>query len=101
MNSSVLIESPYERDHCKIGIIHIGIGAFHRAHQAVFVDDLLAINHQSNWGIVGINLRVEDSDLIKQLKKQNHRYILKTISDTGSKHYRKIGSILDLSLIHI
>ena len=46
----------YDRSALTTGIVHLGIGAFHRAHQAVYVDDLLAAG-DSRWGIAGISLR--------------------------------------------
>ena len=46
----------YDRSACRIGIVHLGIGAFHRAHQAVYSDDLLAAGHH-NWAICGASLR--------------------------------------------
>src|SRR4030088_1977077 len=42
-----------------IGIVHLGIGAFHRAQTAVFSDDALALD-QGNWGICGVSLRSAD-----------------------------------------
>jgi len=39
----------------KCGIVHLGIGAFHRAHQAVFTEDAIA-RQGGNWGIVGASL---------------------------------------------
>ena len=40
----------------RIGIVHLGIGAFHRAHQAVYIDDVLAAG-ESGWAICGASLR--------------------------------------------
>ncbi len=45
----------YDRGRVTPGIVHLGLGAFHRAHQAVYVDDLLA--RHPGWGIVGASLR--------------------------------------------
>lgn len=45
----------YDRGAVTTGIVHLGVGAFHRAHQAVHVDDILATD--PNWGIVGASLR--------------------------------------------
>ena len=42
----------YDRDAVTAGIVHLGVGAFHRAHQAVFVDDCLN-GGDTGWGIVG------------------------------------------------
>src|SRR3981189_3943013 len=46
----------YDRSGIGPGIVHLGIGTFHRAHQAVVIDDLLA-RGASDWGIVGASLR--------------------------------------------
>ena len=46
----------YDREALGIGIVHIGLGAFHRAHQAVYTDDVLG--HSGGvWGISGVSLR--------------------------------------------
>ena len=49
----------YPREEHSVGIVHFGIGAFHRAHQAVFTDDILA--RDPGWGIVGVSLRSPDT----------------------------------------
>ena len=46
----------YDRNKITHGIVHIGVGAFHRAHQAVYIDDCLAAGER-DWGIVGVSLR--------------------------------------------
>ncbi|MBL8669892.1 MAG: mannitol dehydrogenase family protein, partial [Alphaproteobacteria bacterium] len=46
----------YKRDSLRPGIVHLGIGAFHRAHQAVYTDAALAARFEP-WGIVGVSLR--------------------------------------------
>src|SRR5271167_2130955 len=45
----------YDRDRLKIGIAHIGAGAFHRCHQAEFIDDMLEARF-GRWGVLGVNL---------------------------------------------
>ncbi|EHH03486.1 mannitol dehydrogenase, partial [Mesorhizobium amorphae CCNWGS0123] len=50
----------YDRDSVAPGIVHLGVGAFHRAHQAVYVDDCLAAG-ETDWGIVGVSLRSADT----------------------------------------
>src|SRR6476660_10498900 len=55
------------------GIIHLGIVAFHRAHQAVVIDDLLA-GGATEWGIIGASLR--NSDTHDALAPQDHLYTL-------------------------
>ncbi|GGB41659.1 mannitol dehydrogenase [Sphingomonas metalli] len=46
----------YDREAQAIGIVHFGIGAFHRAHQAMFTDDAMA-GGERDWAIAGVSLR--------------------------------------------
>ena len=50
---------PYDRAKVTPGIVHLGIGAFHRAHMAVYVDDILA--REPSWGFIGAALRRPDT----------------------------------------
>ena len=50
----------YALDAVRVGIVHIGVGAFHRAHQAVFLDDRLAAG-ETDWAICGASLRSADT----------------------------------------
>jgi D-arabinitol 4-dehydrogenase len=94
-NQSKLETFSYDRSKCSAGIIHVGVGAFHRAHQAYYFDRLLHIPDMQQWGIAGVNLRSQETALIDQLASQDHRYVLKTISPEGEVLYREIGSILE------
>ena len=49
----------YDRAAARIGIVHLGLGAFHRAHQAVYTDDALAAQ-AGDWAIAGVSLRSAD-----------------------------------------
>jgi len=84
----------YQKEDCQVGIVHVGIGAFHRAHQAAYVNELLNKTGQQHWGIAGVNLREQESALIAQLKNQQHRYVLKTMSPQSDVQYQEINSIL-------
>ncbi|TFD57642.1 mannitol dehydrogenase family protein [Cryobacterium sp. Hh7] len=55
-----------------IGIVHFGIGAFHRAHQAVFTEDAMALSGESGWGIFGVTGRTEA--VAQQLQPQDCLY---------------------------
>ncbi|MCE3544424.1 D-mannonate oxidoreductase, partial [Escherichia coli] len=50
----------YDRSAVETGIVHLGIGAFHRAHQAVYTDSVLA-SGDNRWGILGASLRSADT----------------------------------------
>ena len=55
--SGGLHATKYDRQECQIGLVHLGYGAFHRAHQAVYVDDYMDLSGDLRWGIAAINLR--------------------------------------------
>ncbi len=79
----------YDRSALRPGIVHIGIGAFHRAHQAVYTDD--ALSHQfGNWGIVGASLR--STDIVHALTAQDCLHSVITRDRSGDR-IRVIGSI--------
>jgi len=81
----------YDRDQVETGIIHLGIGAFHRAHQAVVIDDLLA--QDPSWGIIGASLRSPKT--ADALNPQNGLYTL--VSMQGQKREcRVIGSVCNV-----
>ena len=71
LSRSVLSELPpsvrqpqYDRETLQIGIAHIGVGAFHRCHQAEFIDDMLEARF-GRWGVLGVNLMAPNlSDLL-------------------------------------
>ncbi|UJW84936.1 mannitol dehydrogenase family protein [Devosia sp. SL43] len=81
----------YDRSQITPGIVHLGIGAFHRAHMAVYVDDLLADN--PDWAIVGASLRRPDTK--EALEPQDGLYTV-AVRDADGTHPRVIGSILDV-----
>jgi fructuronate reductase len=82
----------YDRAAVTPGIVHLGVGAFHRAHQAVYVDDCLA-SGEAGWGIVGASLR--SADTRDALGPQDGLYTLAARGSDGEK-LRIIGSILSL-----
>ncbi len=56
-----------------IGIVHLGLGAFHRAHQAVYMERTLARHGGGEWGICSANIR-SNRALVDQLRAQDCRY---------------------------
>ena len=80
----------YDRRQVKAGIVHLGVGAFHRAHQAVYMDDLLAQN--PDWGIVGASLRRPDTR--DALAPQDFLYTL-AVRDASGTDCRIVGALLD------
>lgn len=78
----------YDRASVKTGVVHLGIGAFHRAHQAVVFDDALA-SGDLRWGVLGASLR--SPGVRDQLNPQNGLYTL-VVRDGADEHLRVIGA---------
>ena len=79
----------YDVDSQRAGIVHFGIGAFHRGHQAVYVDDAMA-SGDPDWRIIGVSLR--SGDVADQLNPQDGLYTVVQRS-SGQTSARVIGSI--------
>jgi D-arabinitol 4-dehydrogenase len=73
-------------------ILHLGLGSFHRAHQAVYLQRLIDQGDNS-WVLAGGNLRPDMADTIGALQKQGGAYTLETVSPAGERHYERITSI--------
>lgn len=91
-----LIPFSYNRDQVEAGILHIGVGNFHRAHLAYYVNQLLEDPSQSKWGICGLNLLQGDKKNVESLRKQNNLYTLTVCGRKGEDATYQIGSIIDL-----
>ena len=73
-------------------ILHLGLGSFHRAHQAVYVHQLQQLG-DSSWGITAGNLRPDMPDTIAALQAQDGAYTLETVTPQCEKSYTRITSI--------
>lgn len=73
-------------------ILHLGLGAFHRAHQAAWLQDLQD-NGDHDWKLAGGNLRADQADLEKTLLAQRGQFTLETVSPAGERNYRRIGAL--------
>ncbi len=82
----------YDRSACEVGIVHIGYGAFHRAHQAVYVDDYMQQSGDLHWGIAAVNLRAADTSSFSDSADATDGYVLKTVAPNGDVAYRKVRS---------
>jgi fructuronate reductase len=82
----------YDPDPVPVGIVHLGIGAFHRAHQAVYTDDALALA-AGPWGICGVSLR--SADVRDRMAPQDGLYTVVEKAPAGVS-YRVIGSVREV-----
>jgi len=84
----------YDRGLLRQSTVHIGVGGFHRAHQAVYLDDLLHLHDTGRWGECGIGILKRDARMRDALQGQDHLYTL-VIRSTEQPSARIIGSIVD------
>jgi len=85
----------YDRTKIKTGIVHIGIGAFHRAHEAFYTDQVLQNQGAANWGICGVGLLDTDRRIFDTLLNQDGLYILMITQPDGTLTARVIGSVTE------
>ncbi|CAN5777696.1 mannitol dehydrogenase family protein [soil metagenome] len=85
----------YNRDEITVGIVHFGVGGFHRAHQAYYVDKLLEQGKAKDWGICGVGVLPNDRKMKDALDAQDGLYTLILVNPDGSRDVRVIGSIVD------
>ena len=85
----------YDRSALVPRILHVGVGGFHRAHMALYTDDIAADG--SDWGICGVGLLGADRRMADVLRGQDHLYTLIERDSDGSRP-RIVGSIVDYVL---
>lgn len=85
----------YDRTTLKAGIVHIGVGGFHRAHQADYINELLKTPGSEQWAICGVGLLESNRELRDILKKQNYLYTLTVRHPNGKIENKVIGSMID------
>ena len=84
----------YGRAALRAGIVHIGVGNFHRAHQAVYLDERFNANADLDWAIVGAGVRDADRAMRRDLQEQD---FLTTVvaSEAGNETVRVTGAMVD------
>lgn len=76
----------------RIGIVHLGLGAFHRAHQAVYLERYRQRTGDTAWGVSSANLRASVG-LVDGLRAAGHRYHVAEYADSQTLTLREIGVI--------
>ena len=84
----------YDRKALSAGILHFGVGNFHRAHQAVYLDDLFNLGLDHDWALVGASVRDADTAMRETLQRQDY---LTTVveQEAASSTARVTASMLD------
>lgn len=78
--SGVLPLPEYDRDLISVGVVHVGVGGFHRAHQAMYLDRLMTQGAALDWGICGVGILPTDRLMKQVLDAQDGLYIEMTES---------------------
>ncbi|PRY24883.1 mannitol 2-dehydrogenase [Aliiruegeria haliotis] len=86
----------YDRSRVTAGILHVGLGNFHRAHQAVYLDDLLNRGGSTEWGILGAGVMPADATMREGLKAQDCLYTVLE-QDAAGDRCRVIGGMTDFA----
>lgn len=84
----------YDRAELSAGILHFGVGNFHRAHQAVYLDALFNLGRDRDWAVIGAGVRPNDAEMREKLMAQDW---LTTVVDqeADSSTARVTGAMID------
>ncbi|WP_377290351.1 mannitol dehydrogenase family protein [Rhizobium sp. SG2393] len=84
----------YRRDQLSAGILHFGVGNFHRAHQAVYLDDLFNLGLDHDWAIVGAGVLASDAAMKDKLAAQD--YLTTVVEQDNNKSGARVtGAMID------
>jgi mannitol 2-dehydrogenase len=84
----------YDRDLVTPGVVHFGVGGFHRAHQAMYLDRLMNEGQALDWGICGVGVMPADRKMKEVMDAQDGLYTLVLKHSDGTYEPRVIGSIV-------
>ena len=85
----------YDRSALTAGIVHFGVGGFHRAHQTMYLDQLMNAGQARDWAICGVGVLPGDARMKQVMDKQDCLYTLVVKNPDGSREGRVIGSIIE------
>ena len=93
--SSAVPGPSYDRSRVATGVVHFGVGGFHRAHQAMYHDRLMNSGKALEWGICGVGVMPGDRAMKEALDAQDGLYTLVVKHADGTYEPRVIGSIVE------
>ncbi|MFZ4863288.1 mannitol dehydrogenase family protein [Sphingobacterium sp. Mn56C] len=91
-----MVSYNYKPEEVTAGIVHIGVGNFHRAHQQFYINSLLTHTDQLNWGICGISMLPTDKPIVDSLRAQDLQYSLTICGRDGNNEVHKISALKEL-----
>ena len=87
---AALLRTGYDREAARVGVVHLGVGAFHRVHQAVYFDDMMERTGDLGWAVAGVNLRSADSGSLARLRAGGGAYVVKSYDPDGGSEFRLV-----------
>ena len=88
-----IIKPAYDRAATSAGIVHFGVGGFHRAHQAIYTEMLLNLGKAQTWRICGAGVREADRSMRDALAAQDYLYTLYELGDGENTDIQTVGVI--------
>src|SRR3982751_3985425 len=85
----------YDRSRLTAGIVHFGVGGFHRAHEAMYLDRLMSEGKALDWAVCGVGVMPADQRMRDVLRAQDGLYTLVVKAPDGGLDARVIGSIVE------
>ncbi len=83
----------YDRSRLGTGIVHFGVGGFHRAHEAMYLDRLMTDGKALDWAICGVGVMPADRRMKEVMDAQDGLYTLVVKGSDGTREARVVGSI--------
>jgi mannitol 2-dehydrogenase len=88
----------YDRGQVRVGIVHLGVGGFHRSHQAMYLDRLMQQGRALDWGICGVGVLPGDRRMAEVMAAQDCLYTLVVTHPDGFQDARVVGSVVEYLL---
>jgi mannitol 2-dehydrogenase len=85
----------YDRSQVRVGIVHLGVGGFHRSHEAMYLDRLMTEGRALDWGICGVGVLPADRRMQEVMAAQDCLYTLLVKHPDGELEARVVGSIVE------
>ncbi|MGY1720986.1 mannitol dehydrogenase family protein [Blastococcus sp. SYSU DS0552] len=85
----------YDRGRLRVGIVHLGVGGFHRSHQAMYLDRLMEQGRALDWGICGVGVLPADRRMAEAMAAQDCLYTLVVRHPDGTEEARVVGSLVE------
>ena len=85
----------YDRAAATVGIVHFGVGNFHRSHMAMYLDRLMECGSGLDWGICGVGVLTQDATMRDVMRAQDGLFTLVVRHPDGSLEPRVVGSVLE------